>query len=43
MDLDEAMHRRITLAVEFTKPDLLLRERIWRRAEIAVDVGSRRG
>ena len=30
MDLDEAMHRRITVAVEFTKPDLLLRERIWR-------------
>jgi len=24
------MHRRITLAIEFTKPDLLLRERIWR-------------
>ena len=30
MDLDEAMHRRITLAIEFAKPDLLLRERIWR-------------
>jgi SpoVK/Ycf46/Vps4 family AAA+-type ATPase len=30
MDLDEAMHRRITLAIEFTKPDLLLREKIWR-------------
>ena len=30
MDLDEAMHRRITLAIEFSKPDLLLRERIWR-------------
>ena len=30
MDLDEAMHRRITVAIEFTKPDLLLRERIWR-------------
>uniref|UniRef100_A0A0G4HU76 AAA+ ATPase domain-containing protein n=1 Tax=Chromera velia CCMP2878 TaxID=1169474 RepID=A0A0G4HU76_9ALVE len=28
-DLDEAMHRRITLAVEFKKPDHLLRERIW--------------
>jgi hypothetical protein len=28
-DLDEAMHRRITLAIEFTKPDHLLRERIW--------------
>ena len=24
------MHRRITLAIEFTKPDLLLREKIWR-------------
>ena len=24
------MHRRITLAVEFRKPDHLLRERIWR-------------
>jgi len=31
MDLDEAMHRRITLAIEFSKPDLLLRERIWKR------------
>ncbi|KAL1496902.1 hypothetical protein AB1Y20_014482 [Prymnesium parvum] len=30
MDLDEAMHRRITLAIEFTKPDQLLREQIWR-------------
>ena len=30
MDLDEAMHRRITLAIEFNKPDLLLREKIWR-------------
>ena len=30
MDLDEAMHRRITLAIEFSKPDLLLREKIWR-------------
>ena len=29
-DLDEAMHRRITLALEFRKPDHLLRERIWR-------------
>ena len=27
MDLDEAMHRRITLAIEFNKPDLLLREK----------------
>ena len=43
MDLDEAMHRRITLAIEFTKPDLLLRERIWRqmappKLELAKDV-----
>jgi len=28
-DLDEAMYRRITLALEFRKPDHLLRERIW--------------
>ena len=27
---EAALHRRITLAIEFTKPDLLLRERIWR-------------
>jgi len=29
-DLDEAMHRRITIAVEFEKPDPILRERIWK-------------
>jgi len=29
-DLDEAMHRRITLAVEFREPDTRLRESIWR-------------
>jgi SpoVK/Ycf46/Vps4 family AAA+-type ATPase len=29
-DLDEAMYRRITLALEFRKPDHLLREHIWR-------------
>lgn len=29
-DLDEAMHRRISLAVEFRKPDHILREEIWR-------------
>ncbi|PRP75013.1 hypothetical protein PROFUN_07406 [Planoprotostelium fungivorum] len=29
-DLDEAMHRRITLAIEFIKPDPILRESIWR-------------
>lgn len=28
-DLDEAMHRRISLAVEFRKPDHILREQIW--------------
>lgn len=28
-DLDEAMYRRINLAVEFRKPDHILRERIW--------------
>jgi hypothetical protein len=28
-DLDEAMHRRITLAIEFRKPDHILREKIW--------------
>ncbi|KAJ6241738.1 atpase [Anaeramoeba flamelloides] len=28
-DLDEGMHRRITIASEFAKPDLLLREKIW--------------
>jgi len=29
-DLDEAMHRRITLAVEFRQPDHLLRDQIWK-------------
>eukprot|EP00736_Rhodelphis_marinus_P011452 Rmarinus@m.20401 len=29
-DLDEAMHRRVTLAIEFSKPDHLLREKIWK-------------
>eukprot|EP00026_Physarum_polycephalum_P001373 Phypoly_transcript_01374.p1 GENE.Phypoly_transcript_01374~~Phypoly_transcript_01374.p1 ORF type:complete len:556 (+),score=115.18 Phypoly_transcript_01374:1030-2697(+) len=29
-DLDEAMHRRITLAIEFKKPDHLLRQEIWK-------------
>jgi hypothetical protein len=29
-DLDEAMYRRISLAIEFRKPDHILRERIWR-------------
>jgi SpoVK/Ycf46/Vps4 family AAA+-type ATPase len=28
-DLDEAMHRRIMLAIEFRKPDHLLRKNIW--------------
>lgn len=30
-ELDEAMFRRINLAVEFKKPDHLLREKIWER------------
>lgn len=30
-DLDEAMHRRITLAIEFQTPDPFLRESIWRK------------
>jgi SpoVK/Ycf46/Vps4 family AAA+-type ATPase len=29
-DLDEAMHRRISLAVEFRKPDRIMREQIWK-------------
>jgi len=29
-DLDEAMHRRITLAIEFHKPDHMLRKNIWK-------------
>ncbi len=29
-DLDEAMHRRIMIAVEFRQPDHLLRKAIWR-------------
>jgi len=42
-EIDEAMHRRITLAVEFTKPDHLLREQIWTgqrppRLSLAADV-----
>lgn len=28
-DLDEAMHRRIMLAIEFRQPDHLLRKAIW--------------
>ncbi|KAI6657958.1 hypothetical protein LOD99_15675 [Oopsacas minuta] len=28
-DLDEAMHRRITIALEFPKPDHILRKEIW--------------
>lgn len=28
-EIDEAMYRRISLAVEFKKPDHILRERIW--------------
>jgi hypothetical protein len=29
-DLDEAMYRRISLSVEFRKPDHILREKIWK-------------
>lgn len=29
-ELDEAMHRRISLSVEFQKPDHLMREKMWR-------------
>ncbi|KAJ5077735.1 atpase [Anaeramoeba ignava] len=29
-DLDEAMHRRITLSIEFKKPDAFTREQIWK-------------
>ena len=29
-DLDEAMHRRIMLAIEFRQPDHLLRKAIWK-------------
>ena len=29
-DLDEAMHRRIMIAVEFRQPDHLLRKAIWK-------------
>jgi len=28
-ELDEAMHRRISLAIQFNKPDHILREKIW--------------
>jgi len=31
-DLDEAMHRRISLAIEFKKPDHIMREQIWKAA-----------
>lgn len=30
-DLDEALHRRITLAIEFLVPDFALRQEIWRQ------------
>ncbi|KAL6050677.1 AAA domain-containing protein [Balamuthia mandrillaris] len=29
-DLDEAMHRRITLAIEFRQPDPIMRQKIWK-------------
>lgn len=42
-DLDEAMYRRINLAIEFRKPDHILREKIWKslqppKLELASDV-----
>jgi SpoVK/Ycf46/Vps4 family AAA+-type ATPase len=42
-DLDEAMYRRISLAIEFCKPDHILREKIWQtlqpaKLKIAEDV-----
>ena len=39
-DLDEAMHRRITIALEFRQPDHLLRKAIWEShipAEMKID------
>jgi SpoVK/Ycf46/Vps4 family AAA+-type ATPase len=30
-DLDDALHRRISLAVEFKKPDHIMREEIWKK------------
>lgn len=30
-DLDEAMHRRITMTFEFRRPDHTQRQQIWRR------------
>mmetsp|Transcript_4026 Transcript_4026/g.7416 ORF Transcript_4026/g.7416 Transcript_4026/m.7416 type:complete len:188 (-) Transcript_4026:993-1556(-) len=29
-DLDEAMHRRISLAIEFRKPDHIMQEEVWK-------------
>ena len=29
-DLDEAMHRRISLSIEFQKPDHIMREKLWK-------------
>lgn len=43
-ELDEAMHRRITLAVEFLPPDRILREAIWRThipSEVQLDPSVR--
>ncbi|CAB9508086.1 cycle protein 48 homolog AF_1297 [Seminavis robusta] len=30
LELDEALHRRVSLAVEFRKPDHIMREKIWK-------------
>ena len=41
-DLDEAMHCRITIALEFRQPDHLLRKAIWESyilAEMKMDEG----
>ncbi len=42
-DLDEAMHRRIMIAIEFQQPDHILRKAIWEnhipgQMELADDV-----
>ena len=39
-DLDEAMHRRISLSIEFQKPDHIMREQLWKAikpAKLPVD------
>ena len=47
-DLDEAMHRRIMLAIEFRQPDHLLRKAIWKchipeQMKVADDIDLVRG